>query len=556
MKICRLLTASLSLFLFTLCAEADIDRDDWMASLPDRATLFSLSIPGTHDAGTKGFSWNAETQKLSISEQLAIGVRAFDLRPGVDGSTLKIYHSELVHGSETLTDIFGTFESFLSAHPGEFLFIFLKNETGKDGWANLMKQVLDAHSSRLLELNPYLTVGQMRGKMLVLSRDSWGDATYGAVRSNSWQDNTTFDMTYRGGYGDLLQCRIQDVYDCASDANLSKKKADIQTLLAEAMTGTSGKFYVNHTSGYTRSYFLSNQYVADCAEKCNELALNYLGSHSGPTGVIMMDFAGTDKVKLTLSSHDTRGQLLVDAIIQNCQASAFSPELPGDGWILPMGADIPWHGKVYRKDATAQTATAVDGLRPPVTSWFKPDFDDSEWEEKDFPMGSPGYELPYVTRWMGEYNCQWIRREFLLDEYYSKLKYTLRVFHDDDYKVYVNGSMVLSGDGWTTTKPVEKNIARYLKEGRNVIAAQVQQNTGGAYFDCGIFRTGDPTGIGSVDNGEWINDGEELANGKRLNGKYYDLSGRMIDVNARNGRWPRGIYIRQSPDGKVAKHLR
>ena len=491
MKIRKVLLQSIMLLAFALEVQAAIDRNNWMASLPGRAPLKSLSIPGTHDAGTKGFSWNAECQRYSIADQLSLGVRAFDLRPGVDGNNLVIYHSDMVHGSETLNSIFNTYESFLAAHPNEFLFVFLKNETGNGNWPTMMKQVLDAHAGRLLELNPYLTVEQMRGKMLVLSRDSWGDSNYGAVRANSWQDNTTFDMTYRGKFGDELPCRIQDIYNATSDANLNQKKSDIQRLLGEAMAGTTGKFYINHTSGYTKSYVLSNRYVADCAEKCNELALNYLRSHSGPTGIIMMDFAGTDRLELTLTSHDTRGQLLVDAIITNCQATATAPAAPGPEWVLPMGADIPWSGRVYRKDATSQTSAAVDALKAPATNWYRADYEDSDWQTITFPMGSPNYSLPYVTRWTGEYNCYWIRREFTLDGFTSLLQHTIRVFHDDDYKVYINGSQVLSGDGWTTDTPVEKNIARYLKNGRNVIAAMVQQNAGGAYFDCGIYRTGE-----------------------------------------------------------------
>ncbi len=491
MKACRYLWSVL-LLLFVFDVHADLDRNNWMASLPGRAPLRSLSIPGTHDAGTKGFSWNAECQRYSIQEQLSLGVRAFDLRPGINGNNLVIFHGSSTHGSETLNSIFNTYDSFLEAHPGEFLVIFLKNELGGSGWAEKMKQVLDAHSSRLLELNPYLTVEQMRGKMLVLSRESWGDSNYGAVKVDGWQDNTTFDMTYRGKFGDALPCRIQDIYNVASSDNLNKKKADIERLLSEAMTGTTGKFYINHTSGYTReNYIINNHYVADCAEKCNELALNYLRSHSGPTGIILMDFAGTDRYELTFSGHDTRGQLLVDAIIQNCQATATAPAAPGPEWVLPMGADIPWQGRVYRMDATAQSSAAVDALKAPATNWYRTNYDDSEWQEAVFPMGSPNFSLPYVSRWMGEYNCYWIRREFYLDNYTSLLPHTLRVFHDDDYKLFINGTQVLSEDGWTTDVPVEKDVARYLKRGRNVIAAMVQQNTGGAYFDCGIYRTGE-----------------------------------------------------------------
>lgn len=471
---------------------ADLDRQNWMASLPGRAPLCSLSIPGTHDAGTKGFSWNAECQRYSIKDQLSLGVRAFDLRPGVNGSNLVIYHGTSTHGSESLNSIFDTYDSFLEAHPGEFLFIFLKNEIKGNNWAEKIKQVLDAHSPRLLELNPYLTVEQMRGKMLVLSRDSWGDSNYGAVQVGGWQDNTTFDMSYRGLFGDELFCRIQDIYNVASSDNLNRKKADIERLLSEAMAGTTGKFYINHTSGFTKeNYIINNHYVADCAEKCNELALNYLRSHSGPTGIILMDFAGTDRYELTFSGHDTRGQLLIDALITNCQATAQAPPAPGPEWVLPMGKDISWRGRVYRKDATAQTSASVDALKAPANNWYRADYDDGEWQEAVFPMGSPNYELPYVTRWTGEYNCYWIRREFYLDGFTSLLPHTIRIYHDDDYKLYINGTLVISEDGWTTDTPVERNVARYLKRGRNVIAVQVQQNMGNAYFDCGIYRTGE-----------------------------------------------------------------
>lgn len=493
MCIRRFLLPFVGLFFFASEVLADIDRNNWMAVLPGRTPLHSLSIPGTHDSGTKGFSWNAECQRYSIKDQLSLGVRAFDLRPGVDGNRLVIYHGDMTHGSESLGSIFDTYVSFLSSHPGEFLIVFLKDELGSSNWPNLMKQVLDAHADRLLELTPYLTVEQMRGKILVLSRTSWGDSNYGAVRVDGWQDNATFDMTYRGYFGDQLPCRIQDIYNVASGDNLNRKKADIERLLAESMAGETGKFFINHTSGYTKeNYIISNHYVADCAEKCNELALNYLRSHRGPTGVILMDFAGTDRYELTFSSHDTRGQLLIDAIIENCQATAKAPDAPGAEWVVPMGADIPWRGRTYRKDAAEQSASAVDALKPPATTWYRADYDDTGWQELAFPMGSPNYSRFYMTRWTGEYNCYWIRREFNLEGFTSLLPYTLRIFHDDDYKLYINGTLVASENGWTTDTPVEKSVARYLRNGRNVLAVQVQQNAGGAYFDCGIYRTGEP----------------------------------------------------------------
>ena len=59
----KILFIGAMLFVIAIESHAGIDRNNWMAVLPDRAPLLTLSIPGTHNAGTKGFSWSeAETK--------------------------------------------------------------------------------------------------------------------------------------------------------------------------------------------------------------------------------------------------------------------------------------------------------------------------------------------------------------------------------------------------------------------------------------------------------------------------------------------------------------
>ena len=77
------------------------DNAAWMAGLSDDTFISQISIPGTHDAGT-GHGVNnyliisgkiyAVTQEKTLTEQWNSGIRAFDLRPSVDGSQLRIYH--------------------------------------------------------------------------------------------------------------------------------------------------------------------------------------------------------------------------------------------------------------------------------------------------------------------------------------------------------------------------------------------------------------------------------------------------------------------------------
>ena len=105
------------------------DRSDWMKYLPDNTYLSQVSIPGSHDAcaiyGSHyeyksgmpqeryHFKWllswlgNTNTtkvtkaQELSIEEQLAAGVRMFDLRPCAASASVKdlpIHHGISVLG--------------------------------------------------------------------------------------------------------------------------------------------------------------------------------------------------------------------------------------------------------------------------------------------------------------------------------------------------------------------------------------------------------------------------------------------------------------------------
>ncbi|MDO4364395.1 MAG: phosphatidylinositol diacylglycerol-lyase, partial [Clostridia bacterium] len=59
-----------------------VSGNNWMSGIKDDTAISDISMPGTHDSGTQNVDlpiWS-KTQSLSISEQLNIGVRYFDLR--------------------------------------------------------------------------------------------------------------------------------------------------------------------------------------------------------------------------------------------------------------------------------------------------------------------------------------------------------------------------------------------------------------------------------------------------------------------------------------------
>ena len=118
--------------------------------------------------------------------------------------------------------------------------------------------------------------------------------------------------------------------------------------------------------------------------------------------------------------------------------------------------------------------------------WTNADFDDSAWDELMMPLGSFG---PYHTRWIGEYNTFWFRRDFYVENPAAITMLTLRVTHDDDCAVFLNGKKVWNEFNWTggenDWRIIEIDPA-LLVEGKNVLAMYIEQNFGGAYCDFGL----------------------------------------------------------------------
>lgn len=474
---------------------SEINYTDWMSRLDDNMFLSRLSIPGSHNACTSGLGLSAKTQTYTLQEQLNKGVRMFDLRPRMYFSTMYIYHGVL-KTSITFESALTTLCNFLKDHPDEFLFVIMRHEkddpsdSEKTTWSTKMTNLLSAKSDYIIDYTPTLTVKEMRGKLLVMSRDHYGDTPIGAYLDGGG-DNSTYTRTILGPSGASMSTTTQDMYDLTGDINVNTKVAEIKTILDRSMGESDYRLYFNHTSGYTSGDILTNTGVKDCARTCNKAVVEYMSGRCGPMGFIMMDFAGDD-------SDNFYGQTLVDLIIRNNYAlmkkehNSKGDIVKGEKtFVLPMGADLAWEARYVRKDASSASTSAVDALSAPATDWMNTDFDDSSWATMKMPLASKSFGAPYRTQWDGEYNCLWIRRTFLLDEVNAASTYHLMIYHDDDYKVYINGHLIDSADGWTDPgSPVIKEIDKtYLNVGKNVIAIMNQQNWGGAYSDCGIYET-------------------------------------------------------------------
>ena len=134
-----------SVFAFSVSAEST-ESAKWMSKVPDNVLLCNLNIPGTHDSAMFGSQWAtgrfAETQDLSIKEQLEAGVRIFDLRLRYGGEgELYLCHGDQDHccdaydgqwgaisGKLTYKKVLKTISDFLDKNPGETVIATVQHE--------------------------------------------------------------------------------------------------------------------------------------------------------------------------------------------------------------------------------------------------------------------------------------------------------------------------------------------------------------------------------------------------------------------------------------------
>ena len=104
-----------------------LDRASWMenalGTIGNR-TLARIAMPGSHDAGMYYSSTVyplAETQDMTINQQLYAGIRYFDLRPHWTGSDLEIYHGPLY--AESVQTVLDDVASFMQTNRRELVIL-------------------------------------------------------------------------------------------------------------------------------------------------------------------------------------------------------------------------------------------------------------------------------------------------------------------------------------------------------------------------------------------------------------------------------------------------
>jgi hypothetical protein len=127
----------------------------------------------------------------------------------------------------------------------------------------------------------------------------------------------------------------------------------------------------------------------------------------------------------------------------------------------------------------------------PAEGWEKPTFNDSAWARSAGGFGNElimrDYKKAKVsTLW--NTNAIWLRRTFNYTQPKEKiLGAVIKMFHDEDADVYLNGICVVKAKGhnvdWMPFYISPETFMTAIREGENTIAVKVVQKHGGQYFD-------------------------------------------------------------------------
>lgn len=329
-----LLTCALaSAFMLTAGAyDYTGDKTEWMKHIPGTTFASQVTIPGSHDSAT-GEGWTtlasmagaatySQTQNVKIDAQLAAGLRGFDIRPYYYGREWVCSHG--IHTTTlSLEDCFGKFTTFLTEHPSEFIVIHLYH--GGSGWTSSDMQRLPTflanYSDYLVNFRRDLTVDDLRGKILIFSREEYDGSTYGAKLGSlrnyfgwgSWVDwERATNIIARGNIVSPLNEGRLFYQDLAGFNDIEEKKAEIKKLLDvttsyQANSGETCIWFFNFGSGYTGSTSTSASYKST-ATACNPEYISYLESKPGPAGIVLADYVCVE---------ETQGTALIDALINN-----------------------------------------------------------------------------------------------------------------------------------------------------------------------------------------------------------------------------------------------
>ena len=306
---------------------------DWLDLVRDETKVCKLSIPGTHDTMTGMgfyqpllkyvFNQTAISQVSTLEEQMNSGLRFFDIRPVVSTDTVaKKKILRLTHGISELDVTFewtiDQLQSYLKAHPSEFFICKLQFDNGFEDQKDLYSLLSDVlHLSKYKGLffenwRPDITVGEMRGKILWLSRYDlrllneiyhypivycdWPDEDPDVEEDLNPEAQRNCAMYNMDDPSVMARLYKQDYYKTTTEKRMKNKQKTVIDMMhsaREANASDENIWIVNHCSAYTE--VSPRGYITNAAN-LHPLVVEDLKKYEGTVGITPMDMACHDYV--------------------------------------------------------------------------------------------------------------------------------------------------------------------------------------------------------------------------------------------------------------------
>lgn len=296
-----------------------ITVQDWLKQIDDNTPVCDINLPGTHDSAARFvlLSYFARCQNRSITEQLNMGIRFFDLRVEAVGDRLKLVHSiidcrKTRFGSEKLymDDVLAQMFAFLEAHPSEAIFLLFKHDDGAVPPPATFKLFYERHvarETRFFTENRLPLLGEVRGRIVLLNRcnaaecgEEFDDGSSGVNLAN-WPE--------QGGYYEDWD---HDTPIC--DVRQSSVKA---------------------------TFYLQDFYLLPPKKKWEEAILPTLTNARSHEGLVLNYFS---------ASHGVLGPRAYEAVIRR-KAAKFEPETGRKyGWLILDFPNEETVGRIIRSN--------------------------------------------------------------------------------------------------------------------------------------------------------------------------------------------------------------
>lgn len=232
----------------------DTKLNNWMQDIEDNRLVCKMSIPGTHDTGAYSASLGAKTQDKNIEQQLNSGIRFFDIRLVLKDGVLRLCHGKEVFNSTFVGDVLRTTTEFLKEHPSETVIMTIKrdhdlDDDGGTKYRGALQKALEGDRA----LTPYMvksfrsdfTLGDLRGKMLIISRDGWITTPSGKV--TSWPDNTSFTSSIESTNGSSTTIHVEDHYKSWGSEKVNYVAQNVRKA-QDAFSGYQNDWFITFTS--------------------------------------------------------------------------------------------------------------------------------------------------------------------------------------------------------------------------------------------------------------------------------------------------------------------